>query len=69
MKDLIQEIKESNYKIDTLDGVKIFFKDGWSLFRPSNTEPKIVISYESKTQEGFNKIKSFVEEIIERIPN
>jgi phosphomannomutase/phosphoglucomutase len=65
---LKQEFKEKGYKIDTLDGVKVIFKDSWALFRPSNTEPIISMSYEATTKEGFEKIKKFVENIIKRIP-
>jgi phosphomannomutase/phosphoglucomutase len=65
---LKEEFKSKGYKIDTLDGVKVILPWGWALFRPSNTEPKIVISYEAKTEENFKKIKIFVNDIVEKIP-
>jgi phosphoglucosamine mutase len=37
--------------IDNIDGLKLSFKDGWLLVRPSGTEPKIRISAEGKNQE------------------
>lgn len=61
------DFSKSN-KIDTLDGVKIFFDNGWAVFRPSNTEPKISIAYESSDKGEFEKIKNLVEEIISKIP-
>jgi len=68
----IQKIKEEfeaeGYKIDTLEGVKIFFEDGWILVRPSNTEAIIMVCYESKTKEGFEKLKAVADDIIKRIP-
>ncbi len=34
-----QEASESGYRLDTTDGVKIWYEDGWVLIRPSGTEP------------------------------
>ncbi len=62
------EYKEKGYEIDDLDGVKVIFDDGWALFRPSNTEPKLSYVFESTTEEGLERIRSFVTGIIERIP-
>jgi len=65
---LKQEFRKKGYEIDTLDGVKVIFDDGWALFRPSNTEPIISMSYEATTKEGFERIKKFVNDIIDNIP-
>jgi phosphoglucosamine mutase len=35
---------------DEADGIKVLFKDGWILVRPSGTEPKIRITAEAKTE-------------------
>lgn len=64
----LKQSLSSSYKVDTLDGVKIFLEGGWAVFRASNTEPKISIAYESPTHEGFQRIKAFVEDIISTIP-
>ncbi len=66
IENLKKELSKS-YKIDTLDGVKVLFDNGWAVFRSSNTEPKISIAYESQSEEEFEKIKKFVEEIVSRI--
>lgn len=67
--DMIKsEFEKSGHKVDTLDGVKVFFNDGWIIFRPANTEAKISISYESKTKEGFERLKQISNQVIERIP-
>jgi len=65
---LKQEFKKKGYKINTLDGVKVIFNDSWALFRPSNTEPIISMSYEATTKQGFERIKKFVNDIIDKIP-
>ena len=67
----IDELKEKykdEYKIDDLDGVKIIFDDGWLLFRPSNTEPKIAYVFESTTKEGLERIREFTNKILETVP-
>lgn len=38
-------------EVDTIDGVKVWYDDGWVLIRPSGTEPIIRIFAESKTEE------------------
>jgi phosphoglucosamine mutase len=37
--------------IDSTDGLKIYFKGGWLLIRPSGTEPKIRLTAEADNQE------------------
>jgi len=65
---LKKEFKSKGFKIDTLDGVKVIFDDGWALFRPSHTEPVISMSYEAYNKKAFEKIKNFVDEVVSRIP-
>ncbi len=44
----INQIAESNTRILTIDGIRIFFEDGWLLIRPSGTEPIIRVYAESR---------------------
>jgi phosphoglucosamine mutase len=37
--------------IDTIDGLKMNFKDGWLLIRPSGTEPKIRVTSEARAED------------------
>lgn len=67
IEELKEKFKKAGYKLDTLDGVKVFLKEGWALFRASNTEPKISIAYEAKTKEDFEKLEKFVSEIVREI--
>lgn len=69
--NFVNKLKEElcqKHSIDTLDGVKVNFENGWALFRPSNTEPKISIAYEATSPEHFQNIKSFVNNIVKTIP-
>ncbi|MBT3582774.1 phosphomannomutase/phosphoglucomutase [Candidatus Woesearchaeota archaeon] len=66
--NLKTKLKNEGHNVDDTDGVKIIFDDGWALFRTSNTEPKIGFAYESTTKEGLDRIKIFVDKIVETIP-
>jgi phosphomannomutase/phosphoglucomutase len=43
---------ESDRRVDEMDGLKIYFDDGWTLVRPSGTEPIIRIYSEGRTKES-----------------
>jgi len=43
-------------KMDTVDGVKIWYEDGWVLIRPSGTEPIFRIFAEAKTQDRAEEL-------------
>jgi phosphomannomutase/phosphoglucomutase len=43
-------------KMDTVDGVKIWYEDGWVLIRPSGTEPIFRIFAEAKKQERAEEL-------------
>ncbi len=56
--------KFNAFKIKTIDGIKIYFKDSWIHLRKSNTESIIRIISEGKSKNIAEKIaKAFVEEI------
>ena len=74
-KSIVEKIK-SIYKSNTnertvnhIDGVRISYKDGWALVRSSNTQPVLVLRFESKTSEGLEKIQSEFEKIISPLLN
>ena len=49
--------KEINVsKIETIDGIKLWFPAGWLLIRPSGTEPMIRVVSEAKTPKTRKKI-------------
>jgi phosphoglucosamine mutase len=43
-------------KVSKVDGMKLDFKDGWLLVRPSGTEPKIRLTAEAKTKAGAQQL-------------
>ena len=50
--------------MEAIDGVRLTFKDGWALVRPSGTEPKMRITVESKTDDGVQKLYDTVMKVI-----
>ncbi|MBO6257690.1 phosphoglucomutase/phosphomannomutase family protein [bacterium] len=52
-------------KIDTKDGVKLYFSDNssWVLIRPSGTEPLLRIYFESDSMEKLDTLKELLEKI------
>ena len=60
MKTVERKLKaEAEGKLDTVDGLRLEFKDGWLLIRPSGTEPKIRITAEAKSRKRSKEIFDF----------
>lgn len=55
-----------DYKVDFTDGIRLSFKDGWALCRSSNTQPVVVVRYESNTQAGLDAIRNRVEAVVNK---
>jgi phosphoglucosamine mutase len=55
--ELLEEhFRAAGAKIDTTDGVKVMFEDGWAMLRPSNTQPLIRLFAEARTQERLDEL-------------
>lgn len=69
---IVQKLKEAfpttskDYKVNLTDGVRISFQDGWALARSSNTQPVLVLRFESSTQQGMDRIQKQVETIVNK---
>lgn len=57
--------KQSGVQLNFIDGVRVSYPDGWALVRASNTQPVVVVRFESRTQERLDEIKSSVMKVIE----
>jgi phosphomannomutase/phosphoglucomutase len=66
---IIQEAQKSfgEYKVDTLDGVRVEFDQGWGLVRASNTQPVLVMRFEAINQEKLTAYRKIVTDKIETI--
>ena len=54
----------SRYPTITIDGVRWRAADGWGLIRASNTQPILVLRFESRTTEGLDRIRREAEDVL-----
>lgn len=62
-----ERFRELGYEINDIDGVRIQFEDGWGLIRASNTQPVLVMRFESSTKETLRKNRKVVEAELEAL--
>ena len=66
LREAFPDSKTANYKVNLLDGIRVSFEDGWALARASNTQPVLVLRYESTTAAGLDRIRSKFEAIVNK---
>lgn len=59
------KMSEEYDDVNTMDGVRIAFEDGWVLMRCSNTEPIIRVTVEAKTEERVDELAEKFGKIVE----
>lgn len=47
-------------EISTLDGIRIDWRDGWALVRPSVTQPLVTLRFEARSEARLNEIRELV---------
>ncbi|MEQ1722118.1 MAG: phosphomannomutase/phosphoglucomutase, partial [Pseudobdellovibrio sp.] len=64
---IVEKVKEkfsssldAGIKVNLIDGIRISFEDGWALARASNTQPVLVVRFESNTEAGLARIQNSV---------
>ena len=50
----------ARYPVNTIDGVRITFPDGWGLLRASNTQPILVLRFEATEPASLDAARSEV---------
>ena len=58
-----------NYNMNTIDGVRINFSNGWGLVRASNTGPNITIRCESSDENAMNNLKEWLIKMVKSYTN
>jgi len=53
-----------NWSLNTIDGVRANFNNGWALVRASNTGPNITMRCEATTEEGLNNLQTIFTNLI-----
>jgi phosphomannomutase/phosphoglucomutase len=62
---VVEKVKEElrkDYSVIDVDGVRVQFGDGWGLVRASNTQPVLVLRFESLTEIRLQEIKKLIED-------
>ena len=54
----------TDYSVNLIDGIRVSFTEGWALARASNTQPVLVLRFESTSQEGLDRIRESFESIV-----
>jgi len=57
IKRFIAEVSFDDGEINTIDGMRVDFGDGWGLVRASNTTPCLVIRFEADSEDALNRIQ------------
>jgi len=67
--EIVENVKNFyalRYKINDIDGVKVYYPDGWALLRASNTQPALVVRIEGETEIALKRIKEEFLNLIEK---
>lgn len=64
VKEKFSKTDNKNIKVNLIDGIRISFEDGWALARASNTQPVLVVRFESSSAAGLSKIQSTVMDVV-----
>jgi phosphomannomutase/phosphoglucomutase len=51
-----------------VDGMRVNYEDGWGLLRASNTQPVLVLRFESTSREGLARIRDEITGALSRYP-
>ena len=62
---LVADRFSGDYEVNTIDGVRIKFNNGWGLVRASNTQPVVVMRAEGDTPESRDRYMKLLEDAVE----
>jgi phosphomannomutase/phosphoglucomutase len=69
METLIRNANFSGAEINTIDGLRVDFADGWGLIRPSNTTPYLILRFEADDEKGLIRIQQVFRELLLKLDN
>ena len=68
--DIVERAKSEflrlGFHVNTIDGARVEFADGWGLVRASNTQPALVFRFEADTPKRLEEIRSTIEFIVRK---
>lgn len=62
-------LENDQLRLNLIDGVRVSYPDGWALARASNTQPVLVLRFESVSPEGLRRIQTEFETLVNPILN
>lgn len=57
-------VETAERKVNLIDGIRISYPDGWALARASNTQPVLVLRFESTSEAGLARIRREIEAVV-----
>lgn len=67
MEMLGQQADFGDGNINTLDGIRVDYADGWGLVRASNTSPNLTLRFEADEESGLQRIKTIFMEQLQNV--
>lgn len=64
MQALEEKMDFGDAEVIKVDGLRVEFRDGWGLIRPSNTSPYLVLRFEADDEEALERIKAAFRDLI-----
>ena len=61
----IRRRPSGDYSVNLIDGIRVSFPDGWALARASNTQPVLVLRFESISEAGLARIRKSFEDVVQ----
>jgi phosphomannomutase/phosphoglucomutase len=58
--EVLKEYFQKRYRLVDIDGIRILFDHGWALIRASNTQPALVLRFESTNKQELEEIQNLV---------
>ena len=55
----------ADYQTNLIDGIRVSYRDGWALARASNTQPVLVLRFESTSAKGLKRIREGFESVVQ----
>lgn len=67
VKALVQAADFPGAEINTIDGIRADFTNGWGLVRASNTTPTLVLRFEADSEQALEEVQKQFRELFERV--
>jgi phosphomannomutase / phosphoglucomutase len=64
MERLLKHAQFAEATITTIDGLRVDFRDGWGLVRPSNTTPSLILRFEADNASALARIQNIFRQLM-----